>query len=96
MRLSRRADCSGYKVQKKITQNGTLKSSIMACTMETKIQSLPQYLVITGNVVSMVDAPPQLIGMSGPKYFASKGVSSNVMSSRAILLISAIVPSSGS
>jgi hypothetical protein len=35
--------------------------------METNIHSLPQYLVMTGNVVSMVDAPPQVMGMSGPR-----------------------------
>ena len=50
---------------------------------------------MTGRVVSMVEAPPQVMGASGPQRRTSSGVQSRVKSSRAMLLTSAMVPSYG-
>ena len=62
--------------------------------METMMKLSPEYRVMIGNVVSMVVAPPTLIGASLPKYFASSGAHSRVRISRQMLARRAMVPSS--
>ena len=47
-----------------------------------------------GSVVSIVVAPPEDIGASGPNHFAISGVISSVIISRMILVSRAMVPSS--
>ena len=63
--------------------------------METMMKRSPELRVIIGNVVSIVVAPPTLMGANLTKYFASKGAQSKVSISRQILASKAIVPSSG-
>lgn len=56
-----------YIVQKKVTRKGTLRSTVMPWTMEITTNSLPQNLVMMGNVVSAVVAPPTEMGANFPK-----------------------------
>ena len=58
---------SVYIVQKNVTRKGTLKSTVIPWTMDTITNSLPQNLVIMGNVVSAVVATHTDIGASFPK-----------------------------
>lgn len=81
-------------MQKKTTQKGTLKSRIMACTMDTNIHSRPAKRVMIGKVVSMVEAPPQEMAANGPRKRTRSGVNRRVRISRMMLLIRATVPSS--
>ena len=81
-------------MQKNVTRNGTLRSSIKPLNNETTRNSLPENLSITGSVVSIVVAPPTEIRASLPKYFTKKGANSRAITSRMILDRSAIVPSS--
>lgn len=55
-----------YKEQKKVTRKGTEKSTQKPWKMETMMKLSPEYRVMIGNVVSMVVAPPTLIGASLP------------------------------
>ena len=63
--------------------------------METMMKRSPEQRVIIGNVVSIVVAPPTLIGANLPKYFTSRGAQSRVRISRQIFASKAIVPNSG-
>ena len=83
-----------YIEQKKVTRKGTEKSTQKPWKMETMMKLSPEYRVMIGNVVSMVVAPPTLIGASLPKYFASSGAHSRVRISRQMLARRAMVPSS--
>ena len=58
---------SVYNAQKRLTANGTVKSTSIPCRTAIKTKSLPEYLVMTGRVVSIVVAPPAQIGARGPK-----------------------------
>ena len=62
--------------------------------MDTMINFSPEARVMMGSVVSMVVAPPTLMGASLPKYLASRGAHSRVRISRQILASRAMVPSS--
>lgn len=62
--------------------------------METITNSLPEYRVIIGNVVSIVVAPPTEIGANLPKYLTSNGAQSKAVISRMIFDNKAIVPNS--
>ena len=62
--------------------------------METMMKFSPDTRVIIGNVVSIVVAPPTLIGANLPKYLASNGAAKSVRISRLILARRAMVPSS--
>ena len=58
-------------------------------------KSSPLLRVMMGNVVSIVVAPPQEIGESGPKNLTSNGAPNRVMTSRTMLASRATVPNSG-
>lgn len=81
-------------LQKNGTKNGTVKSTVMPCTIATMINSLPETLDIIGNVVSAVVAPPAQIGANFPNRTTIIGAKSRVMISRIMFEISATVPSS--
>ena len=85
---------SVYNAQKRLTANGTVKSTSIPCRTAIKTKSLPEYLVMTGRVVSIVVAPPAQIGARGPKNRTHKGAPKSAIISRIILVIKAIVPSS--
>ena len=55
--------------------------------------SFPEYLTITGMVVSIEVAPPDAIPASFPKYTTNSGVASKVKISRKIFDKRAITPS---
>lgn len=80
--------------QKKVTRNGTEKSTQKPWKMETMTKSCPEARVMMGNVVSIVVAPPTLMGANLPKYLAISGAHSSVIISRKILASKAMVPSS--
>ncbi len=63
--------------------------------MERITNSLPEYWVMMGSVVSMVVAPPTEMGASFPKYLTRNGAASKAMISRKMLDSKAIVPNSG-
>lgn len=54
----------------------------------------PELRVMMGNVVSIVVAPPTLIGASLPKYLANSGAQRRVRISLLMFASKAIVPSS--
>ena len=54
--------------------------------------SCPETCVIMGRVVSIVVAPPALIGANFPKYRAKKGAPTRAISSLTILEIKAMAP----
>lgn len=83
-----------YKEQKNDTKNGTEKSTITPCIIAMNTMSLPEYLVMIGNVVSIVVAPPAHIGANFPKYFTINGVNNRVNNSLIMLASKAMVPSS--
>lgn len=83
-----------YREQKNVTRNGTEKSTQKPWKMETTMKLSPELRVMMGNVVSIVVAPPTLIGASLPKYLASSGAHSRVRISRQMLARRAMVPSS--
>ena len=78
-----------------MTKNGTVKSTTNPWKIETIAKSCPQDLMMIGNVVSIVVAPPAEIGASRPKTVDIQGARSNVAISRMMLLRRAMVPSSG-
>ena len=77
-----------------MTRNGTEKSTQKPWKMETMMKSCPEVRVMMGRVVSMVVAPPILIGANLPQYFANNGAHSNVNISRMIFDRRAMVPNS--
>ena len=77
-----------------MTKNGTEKCTQKPGKMETMTTSWPDERVMMGRVVSIVVAPPILIGANFPKNLTSNGAQSNVNISRMILAIRAIVPNS--
>ena len=77
-----------------MTRNGTEKSTQKPWKMETMMKSCPDVRVMMGRVVSMVVAPPILIGANLPKYFANRGAHRSVNISRRILASRAMVPNS--
>ena len=52
-----------YKEQKKVTRKGTEKSTQKPWKMETMMKLSPEYRVMIGNVVSMVVAAPNNMGI---------------------------------
>ena len=62
--------------------------------METITKSRPDVLVIIGRVVSILVAPPILIGANLPKYLANNGAQSKVTISRMMFASKAMVPNS--
>ena len=82
-------------LQKNVTRNGTLKSTVNPWYIERITNSLPDTLLIIGRVVSMLVAPPEDIGASGPASFNRIGAPKRVIISRAMLASSATVPGSG-
>ena len=83
-----------YKLQNKVTKNGTDKSITKPWYIETIEYSLPEVRTIIGKVVSIVVAPPAEIGARLPKYLTNHGAKRSVITSRIILESKAIVPSS--
>lgn len=83
-----------YIEQKKVTRNGTLKSTTKPWNTDTITNSCPAQRVIIGSVVSMVVAPPDEIGARLPNQRTSKGAHSKVIISREILESKAMVPNS--
>ena len=56
-----------HSEHQKVTKKGTLKSVINPWNIDTTTISLPDTRVITGNVVSIVVAPPAQMGANRPK-----------------------------
>ena len=83
-----------YTEQKKETRNGTEKSVTKPWKMLRMAKRSPEVRVMTGRVVSIVVAPPDVMGASGPKRRSSSGARSSVAISRRMLDMRATVPSS--
>ena len=81
-------------LKKKLTHNGTVKSMIIPWNKAIITKSEPEYLLMMGNVVSIVVAPPALMGARLPKYFTIHGASNKTKNSRIMFANKAIVPSS--
>ena len=80
--------------QKKVTRKGTEKSTQKPWKIETTTKSSPDERVMIGSVVSMVVAPPMVMGASLPNHRASSGAQRRVSTSRMMLASRATVPSS--
>src|SRR5665647_3970506 len=65
----------------KVTRNGT--SIVSTIPLKTAIMAydFPEYLLMTGNVVSIAVAPPEAIPARFPKYLTRIGVANSVATS---------------
>lgn len=77
-----------------MTKKGTLRSTVIPWMMEMMTNSFPLNLVMIGNVVSAVVAPPTDMGANFPKYRTSRGAANKAISSRMMLDTKAIGPNS--
>ena len=83
-----------YSAAKKVTRNGTEKSVKKPWNTERGMNMRPEVEEMMGRVVSIVVAPPTLMGAKGPKRRTKRGAPSSVTISRMTLESKARVPHS--